>query len=180
MNPLLRRIRWRELRGRSECGPGFARSESGAPAPVVRFAAVLGVALSVASGSGPFATALVGQEVADRPVGPVGPRPYEVVSNWHEPFEEEGFVFGGDSGVFAESPDRIFIAQRGVTRLPDPVPPEYDGHAGSLGINALTDTARRVWRHCLYAVDGDGRLLELWDRWDHLQITSSRTTAANS
>lgn len=67
-----------------------------------------------------------------------------------------------------------------MTRLPEPVSPEYDGHAGCPGINVLTVLARRVWRHCLYTVDGDGRLLELWDRRDHLQITSSRTTAASS
>ena len=51
-------------------------------------------------------------------LGPTGPSPYDVVANWHKPFAEEGFAFGGNSGVFAESPDRIFISQRGETRLP--------------------------------------------------------------
>ena len=45
--------------------------------------------------------------------GPTGPSPYDVVRGWHKPFAEPGFAFGGNSGVFAESPDRIFIAQRG-------------------------------------------------------------------
>ena len=56
------------------------------------------------------------------PEGPVGPSPYDVVRGWHKPFAEPGFAFGGNSGVFAESPDRIFIAQRGEFRLPDPIP----------------------------------------------------------
>lgn len=124
-----------------------------------------GTSLVLACFVAPLASTLSAQEVI---LGPVGPSPYEVVSGWHEPFAEEGFAFGGNSGVFAESPDRIFIAQRGVTRLPDPIPPEYDGHAGSVGINVLNDTEYRVWRHCLYTVDGDGELLELWDQWDHL------------
>ena len=54
------------------------------------------------------------------PEGPVGPSPYDVVRGWQKPFAGPGYAFGGNSGVFAESPDRIFIAQRGEFRLPDP------------------------------------------------------------
>jgi hypothetical protein len=100
--------------------------------------------------------------------GPIGPSPYNVVSLWHQPFAEEGFAFGGNSGVFAESPDRIFVAMRGETRLPIPLPEEYLGFAGSLEINVLFDVERRVWRNCLYTLDASGRVRELWSRWDHL------------
>ena len=64
----------------------------------------------------------------------VGPSPYDVVSGWHMPFAQPGYAFGGNSGVFAESPDRIFILQRGETRLPNPVPrssPATPGPSGS-------------------------------------------------
>ena len=70
--------------------------------------------------------------------------------------------------MFAESPDRIFIAQRGETVLPDPIPPEFAGYAGSIGINVLRDTDRRIWRNCLYTLDGDGHVTEIWNQWDHL------------
>lgn len=100
--------------------------------------------------------------------GTVGPSPYEVISGWHEPFAGEGFAFGGNSGIFAESPDRIFVAQRGEYRLPSPLPPEFEQHAGSIGVNVLTDTDGRVWQHCLYTLDADGRVREMWDHWDHL------------
>src|SRR5258708_2865318 len=53
--------------------------------------------------------------------GPVGPSPYDVVRGWHNPFAEQGYAFGGNSGLFAESPNRILVAQRGETRLPDPI-----------------------------------------------------------
>lgn len=100
--------------------------------------------------------------------GPIGPSPYTVVRGWHKPFSQPGFAFGGNSGVFAESPDRIFVAQRGEAKLPDPVPPTFSGFAGSIGINVLTAVDRRVWRNCLYTLDGTGKVKELWTQWDHL------------
>jgi hypothetical protein len=105
--------------------------------------------------------------------GPVGPSPYNVVRAWHQPFAASGFAFGGNSGVFAESPDRIFVAQRGETRLPDPVPPAFAGFAGSIGINVLNAVDRRVWQNCLYTLDGDGRVKERWTQWDRLCEGSS-------
>ena len=100
--------------------------------------------------------------------GPVGPSPYDVVRGWHQPFAQAGYAFGGNSGVFAESPDRIFIAQRGETRLPSPVPPGFAGYVGSIGINALRATELRTWRHCLYTLDGNGKVKEIWSQWDRL------------
>ena len=108
---------------------------------------------------------LVAQDVEP---GPVGPSPYNVISGWHKPFARDGYAFGGNSGVFAESPDRIFVGQRGETRLPDPIPSEFAGYAGSVGINVLQDTDRRVWQNCLYTLDGDGNVIETWNQWDYL------------
>lgn len=100
--------------------------------------------------------------------GPVGPSPYDVVRGWHKPFASVGYAFGGNSGVFAESADRIFVAMRGETLLPSPVPEGYLGFAGSIGINVLFQAERRTWQHCLYTLDREGRVLEMWDQWDHL------------
>jgi hypothetical protein len=124
---------------------------------------VMGLALLLAAITGVpamFAQATV--------TGPVGPSPYDVVRGWHKPFAEPGFAFGGNSGVFAESPNRIFVAQRGEARLPDPLPPGFLGFAGSIKINVLTDTARRVWKNCLYTLDADGKVKERWNQWDKL------------
>ena len=100
--------------------------------------------------------------------GPVGPSPYDVVRAWHKPFQQPGYAFGGNSGVFAESPDRIFVAMRGEYRLPNPVPAEFSQHAGTIGVNVLSETTGRVWRNCLYTLDGDGEVKELWTQWDYL------------
>jgi hypothetical protein len=102
------------------------------------------------------------------PPAPVGPSPYTVVRGWHTPFAAPGFAFGGNSGVFAESPDRIFIAQRGEFRLPDPVPAGFAGFAGSIGFNVLTAVDRRVWQNCLYTLDRNGHVKERWTQWDRL------------
>ena len=101
--------------------------------------------------------------------GPVGPSPYNVVRYWHKPFSEPGLAFGGNSGVFAESPDRIFIAQRGEARLPDPLPDAYAGFAGSIGINVLSAVDRRVMKkNFLYTLDANGKVKEHWSQWDSL------------
>ena len=102
--------------------------------------------------------------VSSQDVGPVGPSPYNVVEGWHKPFAKQGFAFGGNSGIFAESPDRIFIAQRGETRLPIPIPAEFEGYAGSVGINTLSATDLRTWQNCLYTVDGDGNVIDIVGR----------------
>jgi len=100
--------------------------------------------------------------------GPIGPSPYDIVRGWQKPFSEPGFAFGGNSGVFAESPDRIFIAQRGEFQVPTPIPPEFAGFAGSIKFNVLSAVDRRVWKNCLYTLDANGRATERWTQWDHL------------
>jgi DNA-binding beta-propeller fold protein YncE len=106
-------------------------------------------------------------------LGPMGPSPYTVVRGWQKPFGGPGFAFGGNSGVFAESPDRILIAQRGEFRLPDPLPEGYAGFAGSIKMNVLTVVDRRVWQNCLYTLDRNGNVKERWTQWDKLCEGSS-------
>ena len=93
--------------------------------------------------------------------GPIGESPYDVIPLWADVFQKDGFAFGGNSGIWAESADRIIIAQRGETILPHPVPDDFLGFAGDLGINVLTDTNRRTWQNCLYTVNGEGEVIEI-------------------
>ena len=72
------------------------------------------VALALIAG----VTTLIAQSTPGVISGPVGPSPYDIVRGWHKPFSAPGFAFGGNSGVFAESPNRIFIAQRGEPSCP--------------------------------------------------------------
>ena len=72
--------------------------------------------------------------------GPTGPSPYDVVRGWHKPFAEPGFAFGGNSGVFAESPEPHLrrAAWRGQAARP--------GSAGVRGLCRL-DRDQRAHRH---------------------------------
>src|SRR5687768_3531527 len=52
--------------------------------------------------------------------------PYELVENWPQPLPDgpdgvkhEGWTWGSVGAVYAETPDRIWIAQRGELPLPD-------------------------------------------------------------
>ena len=110
---------------------------------------------------------LLAGPVSSQDVGPTGPIPYDIVEGWAKPFAAEGFAFGGNSGVYVESPDRIIALQRGETRLPDPVPAEFDGWVGSLNWNVRLGRGR-TWQNCIYVLDGDGNLVEVWDQWDYL------------
>ena len=99
---------------------------------------------------------------------PSGASPYEAVDGWLTPFAPSGHAFGATTGVFAESPDRIFVVQRGEIRLPDPVPPGFQGFVGSIGQNALEAGDNRVWRNSIFVVDGDGNMIEAWTQWDEM------------
>jgi hypothetical protein len=144
---------------------------------VVEASVTLAAAVVIMAGSASMAWPTLAQGPASQAVptrtpdvdpGPVGPSPYDIIRGWHKPFAEPGFAFGGNSGVFAESPDRIFILQRGEFRLPSPVPPGFAGFAGSLKMNVLAMADRRVWQNCLYTLDRNGQVKERWTQWDQL------------
>ncbi len=100
--------------------------------------------------------------------GVVGPSPYDYVTQtWMQSFAGEGMTFGGTSGVYVQNKDRIFFLQRGETRLPNPIPQSYAGFPASLGWNVLQGRGR-VWQNCIYVVNSEGEVLEVWDHWDHL------------
>ncbi|MFT4860826.1 MAG: hypothetical protein ACI95C_000024 [Pseudohongiellaceae bacterium] len=111
---------------------------------------------------------LVSQTSLAQDTGVIGPSPYEYTTQqWMQPFAEEGFTWGGNSSVFVESKDRIFLLQRGETELPNPLPDEYTNFAGSMGWNVLRGRGR-VWRNCIYIINSEGEVIDVWDQWDHL------------
>ncbi len=101
---------------------------------------------------------------------PVGASPYDVVDGWLKSFASTGHSFGATSSVFAESPDRIFIAQRGEIQLPSPVPPGFQGFIGSIDQNAYDAGDNRVWRNSIFVVNGNGEMIEAWTQWDEMFV----------
>ncbi len=92
--------------------------------------------------------------------------PYQVVDKWMKPFAKSGYIQGSQGGVFAESPDRIFVLNRGELKLPDKLPPDFNGAWGSLGQQATLGTAEL--RNCILVLNGTGKVVESWTQWDKL------------
>ena len=99
--------------------------------------------------------------------------PYDVVENWPQPWAKQGYIWGSQPGVFAESPDRIFIAARGELKLPEKLPRGFNGIWGSMGERATVPTAEM--RNTLLVVNRAGALIESWTQWDKLFIVAAGT-----
>src|SRR5258705_8371638 len=92
--------------------------------------------------------------------------PYEVVEKWPSPWAQKGYIWGSQPGVFAKTPNRIFIAERGELKLPETLGRGFNGTWGSL--NQRATEPRPEMRNCLLIVDGSGKLVESWTQWDAL------------
>jgi len=128
--------------------------------------------------------------------------PYIVDPNWPKPLSDlpdhEGWTWGAVQGVFAQNPDRIFVAMRG--ELPDlsNLSPQVveletdDGRTVHLRVPAFAGYARNAsvgpyaspgeatdeflgqegidyrWHHIIMVFDGEGNMVEDWTQWDDL------------
>jgi hypothetical protein len=123
--------------------------------------------------------------------------PYEPVRNWPKPMSDslpnhEKFTWSTTMDVFAESPNRVFLVQKGelarIDKRPETKPiPEFgpglvfpvfrlplrQAGAGA-GSNPLDrPAAGRAgvdwrWEHCIVVVNADGKIIEDWTQWDKL------------
>jgi sugar lactone lactonase YvrE len=148
---------------------------SGAPAPTENAAS------APAAPAGPVASERGGQEEFG---------PYEVVANWPQPLPDgpdgvkhEGWTWGSSGAVYAESPDRIWIAMRGELPLPEGAKPwtpygmlnptRGNATGNDDGLGATCEPApKRGWQrryhHVLFVVDRDGKQVQYWNQHDKL------------
>ena len=84
--------------------------------------------------------------------------PYNVVEKWPLPLSvaKPGYIWGSTGGIFAETPNRIFIANRGELKLPEKLPNNFTGFWGSFGQQATTPTPE--FRNCIVIVDATGKV----------------------
>jgi hypothetical protein len=125
--------------------------------------------------------------------------PYEVVADWPKPLSQlpghEQWTWGAVQGIFAESPNRVFLLNRGelpkLTRpqeVPYPAigpsisfpvsqapwrnasvgPVTSPGNTGSDGWNEWKGKlgVDARWEHNLIVVDAAGNIAEQWTQWD--------------
>ncbi len=125
--------------------------------------------------------------------------PYDVVADWPKDLStlpgNEKWTWGAGQGVFAESPDRVYVVQRGQL----PVLPRIQGTAlpqvapnlsfpvmgllrnatqasppGALEVNGKvgddSDAGKAgvdfLWENCIVVIDRNGNIIERWTQWD--------------
>ena len=116
--------------------------------------------------------------------------PYEVVANWPQPLPDgpdgikhEGWTWGSTGAVWAETPDRIWIAMRGELPLPPGAKPwtpygmlnptRGNATGNDDGSTATCDPEpKRGWErryhHVLFVVDRNGKQVDYWPQYDKL------------
>jgi peptidylamidoglycolate lyase len=147
-----------------------------------RFTVALFVSVIVAFLGGLVGDPALMQQAGGAAKGGVGEivGPYELPDakwpQWANPYPRKGYIWGSQGGVFAESPDRVYFANRGELKLPDQLPPmlpafgiagDFPGFWGAFGFQAANEPIASM-RNTVVIVDGQGRLIEAWNQWDHL------------
>jgi hypothetical protein len=115
--------------------------------------------------------------------------PYEVVANWPQPLPDgpdgvkhDGWTWGSVGAVFAETPDRIWIAQRGELPLPagakpwtpySMLTPPRTATGNGDGLSATCEPVeKRGWErryhHAIFVVDRDGKMIQWWNDKDSM------------
>ncbi|MEE2848194.1 MAG: hypothetical protein VX956_17145 [Gemmatimonadota bacterium] len=113
---------------------------------------------------------------------------YQVRTDWPKPLPDDdhshdGWTWGSFGGVYAESPDRIWVAMRGELPLPEGVdpwtaygatnvvgnaPPTTDGLSSRCQPTQNRRGYERRWHHSINVYDGEGNLVETWPHLDSL------------
>jgi len=113
--------------------------------------------------------------------------PYRVVEDWPKPLPDdrhshEGWTWGSFGGVYAETPDKVWIAMRGELPLQPGMQPwqaygasDAVGNAqpNSDGLSATCQpTALRGWErrfeHSIFIVDREGYMIDEWPHLDRM------------
>jgi len=120
--------------------------------------------------------------------------PYELVAGWPDQKGVcgEGYQFGSTAGIWAQTPDRVFIYERGCLPIIKPSPRPGGGPGGGGGTEfgpgslvpvrnasgydlSQRDTARHPrWDHTLYVVDRNGKMVESWEQHNALFVRPHR------
>ena len=121
--------------------------------------------------------------------------PYEVVPDWPKPLSKlpghEKWTWGAVESVFAESPNRVFILQRGeipnLTRPKEIAYPEVGPGLSfpvaqvpfrNASVGVVTAAGNPVWsgklgvdarwEDCIVVADAAGNIVERWTQWDSM------------
>ena len=143
-------------------------------------AGLIALGLLVPVGRGGLSDALLqAQPSVELPVQPVSMGDYDPVVPWPKPLPDTdlshaGWTWGSGSGVWPESPDKVWVSHRSEIELPPGATPWI---CPCLLTPRRTNTGRRPYsgnppnwtqrrHHIVFAVDGDGNTIEEWLQHD--------------
>ena len=84
---------------------------------------------------------------------------YEVVDGWLKPPNPGGWVPGPITAIFAESPDRVFVIERGELPLPEKVKPGPGAMFGAPGRSASSAVSQARRENYVLVADRNGRIV---------------------
>jgi DNA-binding beta-propeller fold protein YncE len=163
--------------------------------PIAMAAVIAGLALQLGC-SAPPATQAATSPAATTPAparekgGQEEFGPYELVEDWPQPLPDgpdgvkhDGWTWGSVGAVYAETPDRIWIAQRGELPLPPGASPwtpyamlnpsRGNATGNTDGLNATCQAVakrgwERRWHHSVFVVDRAGKIVQDWPHLDKM------------
>ena len=102
--------------------------------------------------------------------------PYELVKGWPQNMCGPGYMPGSAAGIFAESPDKVFLFQRGC--LPEMTGRDVWGEQSVVPARNASgydlsqeDKARHPrWDHNLVILNRDGKMIDSWEQHNHLFV----------
>ena len=101
--------------------------------------------------------------------------PYELVANWPLPVCGDGYQWGSVSGVWAETPDTVFVFQRGCLPALPPsssIVPARNASGYSLATDRQENWPR--WDHVLMVFNREGKQVESWEQHNKLFVRPHR------
>ena len=100
---------------------------------------------------------------------------YELVTGWPQNWCGEGFVIGSTAGIWAETPDRVFVFSRGcLPRLENPGTLVPTRNASGFDLSQKDPARHPRWDHIVNIVDRNGRLVESWEQHNKLFVRPHR------
>ena len=114
-------------------------------------------------------------------VDPYWTGPYNVDPNWPQNPCGEGYQIGSSAGIFAETPNRVFVFARGCLPVLEDAggvggPTDIVPDRNASGYDLSRDDAERhpKWSHVLYILNREGALIDNWDQHNDMFVRPHR------